>query len=43
MLQLEKSIGSGDMVVSSSDSDSDNSDAELDVAIRYNGIYYADF
>lgn len=37
-LQFEEAVGSGDLIVSSSDSDSDDSDdsdADMDVAIRY--------
>jgi transcriptional regulator ATRX len=33
-LQLEKAMGSGDLMVSSSDSDSDNSDAGVNIAFR---------
>jgi transcriptional regulator ATRX len=34
LLQLEKAMGSGDLMVSSSDSDSDNSDAGVNIAFR---------
>lgn len=34
-LELEKAMGSGDLMVTSSDSDSENSDTDVSVVIRY--------
>lgn len=38
--ELEKAMGSGDMVVSSSESDSENSDADNNLKVGYDGIPY---
>jgi transcriptional regulator ATRX len=39
-LQLEKAVGSGDTMITSSDSDSESSDTDGGVTIRYTVVPY---